>query len=104
MTNRRESQLRNPRPVSPASLDLSFDGVQELFADRRHALDRAKQVRSSPALELLLDDVGERFPGSLASRQGLVGLHVDGDGLDGHALIMHLQAGTVKPDPDPSWG
>jgi hypothetical protein len=43
-----------------------------------------------------LDHVGERIAGPLAFGEGLIGGQIDGNRLDGHALIMHLDPGSVK--------
>src|SRR5262245_39405042 len=56
-----------------------------------------EQVASCTAgREVRLDDVRERFAGTLAPGEGLVGGQIDGNRFDGHALIMHLDRSMAK--------
>ena len=47
---------------------------------------------------MFLDDPGERGSAALAPSQELVGLEVNGDRLDSHALIMHGFMTGIKRD------
>jgi len=42
------------------------------------------------AAKVLLDHLRKRLVCAFVSRQDVVGFHIDGDGFDSHALIMHL--------------
>src|ERR1019366_8590634 len=79
----------------PACRHLTFDLVNRVVADVR-AVDGAEQIGGRPAPELLLDHVRERLARAFSARERVVGLKIDGDGLYGHALIMHLRNWDVK--------
>lgn len=58
-------------------------------------------VRGRPPA--LLGDLRKSLSGSLGARQNLVRLEVDGDGLDGHALIMPGVARPSNPFRNDAW-
>ena len=69
---------------------LAIDRIQCPIAQPDIAQERPKGPGRRRRTEVCLDDVREGLPVVFAAREEGVGLEVNRDRLDGHALIMHL--------------
>ena len=84
------SQLDGSSGILAARLDELVEGLQRLVG-KSHLSECGTQV--APRLgcvEMFLDDLRERLSLALAALEELVGVQIDRDGFDCHALIMLL--------------
>src|ERR1051325_7773696 len=77
---------------------LLVDSIQRLVAQPNRSNTREEATRRRLRAEVGLDDLRKRLVVLLGPRQEAVGLHVDGNGLHGHALIVHLDWRQVNLD------
>src|SRR5262245_1050634 len=82
--------------------DLPLHGVECIAANANRPQEFAKAPSGRLAAEVRLDHLGERLPRRLVRGQQSVRLEVDRDGLDGHALIMHLQCVQRQEERTPT--
>src|SRR4030095_3918423 len=93
---RDESPDDRTRLMTAPITDLPPQGVECLAAHANRADEFAKAPGRRLVAEVRLDHLGERLPPLLVRGQQSVRLEVDGDGVDGHALIVHLSVSGVK--------